>query len=118
MTDVRTPQQVFQHQGEALEAGNIEAILEDYSEDSLLIFQGNVYRGVAGARQVFTQLMADLPEADWTVNDVFADNVLYLQWSAVANAVGHEVRDGIDTFVFEDGKVRVQTTHYTVHTSS
>jgi hypothetical protein len=109
---------VFQHQGEALEAGDLEAILEDYSEDSILIFQGSVYRGLSGARQVFTQLMADLPEADWSVTDVFADNVLYLQWSAVAKAVGRQVGDGVDTFVFQDGKVRVQTTHYTVHASS
>jgi hypothetical protein len=35
-----------------------------------------------------------------------------------ADAVGRQVGDGIDTFVYEDGKVRVQTTHYTVHALS
>ncbi|HMG31738.1 MAG TPA: hypothetical protein VK585_16630, partial [Jiangellaceae bacterium] len=33
-----------------------------------------------GARQVFTQLLSDVPQAQWELDTVFADDVLYLEW--------------------------------------
>ena len=65
-----------------------------------------------GAREVFTQLLRDLPQASWQLETVFADDVLYLEWKA-QSATAH-VDDGTDTFVFQDGKIRVQTVRYTV----
>jgi hypothetical protein len=43
---------------------------------------------------------------------VFAEDVLYLEWSAKGG--GHKVDDGIDTFIFRDGQIHVQTVIYTV----
>jgi hypothetical protein len=43
---------------------------------------------------------------------VFADDVLYLEWSAKGG--GHAVDRAIDTFIFADGLIRVQTVVYTV----
>ena len=65
-----------------------------------------------GAREVFTQLLRDLPQASWQLETVFADDVLYLEWKAQSAAT--RVDDGTDTFVFQDGKIRVQTVRYTV----
>ena len=110
----RTPEEVFAHHGSTLGAGDLEGILEDYSDDAILIVQSRVYRGKDGARQVFTQLLDDVPEADWDLSTVFADDVLYLEWSAVAAGAGRRVDDGIDTFVFRDGQISVQTVRYTV----
>ena len=87
---------------------------EDYSDDAVLIVQSQVYRGKDGARQVFAQLLAEVPEAEWNLSTVFAEDVLYLEWSADAKAVGHRVDGGIDTFIFSDGQIRVQTVRYTV----
>jgi hypothetical protein len=108
----RTPEEVFAHHGEALGAENLEEILADYSEDAVLIVQGTVYRGREGAREVFTQLLSDVPQAQWSLNTVFADDVLYLEWKATGG--GRKVEDGIDTFVFADGMIRVQTVVYHV----
>jgi hypothetical protein len=114
MATTRTPEEVFAHHGSTLGAGDLEGILEDYSDDAILIVQSQVHRGKEGARQVFTQLLADVPDAEWDLSTVFADDVLYLEWSAVARGVARRVDDGIDTFVFRDGQIRVQTVRYTV----
>lgn len=108
----RTPEEVFAHHGQALGAEDLEEIIADYRDDAILIVQRKVYRGKDGARQVFTQLLADVPQAEWDLVTVFADDVLYLEWKATGG--GRKVDDGIDTFIFDDGMIRVQTVVYDV----
>ena len=43
---------------------------------------------------------------------LFADDVLYLGWKATGG--GRKVENGVDTFIFKDGMIRVQTVVYTV----
>ena len=112
MASARTPQEIFGHHGSALGAEDIEDIVSDYADDAILIVQGRTYRGQQSAREVFTQLLHDLPQASWQLETVFADDVLYLEWKA-QSARAH-VDDGTDTFVFQDGKIRVQSVRYTV----
>lgn len=108
----RTPEEVFAHHGQALGAEDLEDILADYTEDAILICQKKVYRGKDGARQVFTQLLGDVPQAQWELDTVFADDVLYLEWKATGG--GRRIEGAIDTFIFRDGMIRVQTVVYTV----
>ncbi len=108
----RTPEEVFAHHGQSLGAENLEEIIADYSDDAILIVQKQVYRGKDGARQVFTQLLSDVPQAQWELDQTFAEDVLYLEWKATGG--GRKIEDGVDTFIFEDGMIRVQTVVYTV----
>ena len=108
----RNPEQVFAHHGQSLGAENLEEIISYYSDDAILIVQGKVFRGHDGAREVFTQLLSDVPQASWDLDTVFAGDVLYLEWKARGG--GRHVDDGIDTFVFQDGRIRIQTVRYTV----
>ena len=108
----RNPEEIFAHHGKSLGAEDLEEIVADYSDDAILIVQKQVYRGKDGARQVFTQLLSDVPQATWELATVFADDVLYLEWKATGG--GRKVEDGIDTFIFQDGMIRVQTVVYTV----
>ena len=68
MSDQRTPEEVFQHHGQVLGAGDIDGIVSDYSDDAIFISPDGILRG----------------------------------------------KDGIDTFVFRDGLIRVQTVRYTL----
>ena len=43
---------------------------------------------------------------------IFEGDVLFIEWSAQAEKT--RVEDGIDTFVFRDGLIRVQTVRYTL----
>jgi len=108
----RTPEEIFAHHGQALGAEDLEDIVADYADDAILVVQKQVYRGKEGARQVFTRLLSDVPQAEWQLATVFADDVLYLEWKATGG--GRKVEDGIDTFIFRDGMIRVQTVVYTV----
>ncbi|ORB90045.1 nuclear transport factor 2 family protein [Mycobacterium persicum] len=109
----RTPQEVFAHHGRALATGNLDEIVADYADDSVVLTSAGVARGKDAIRQVFVRLLDDLPDAAWNLKtQIFEGDVLFLEWAA--DAAHHRVDDGIDTFVFADGMIRVQTVRYTL----
>jgi hypothetical protein len=74
-----------------------------------------VLRGKDGVRQGFEKLLGDLPSAEWELPTLlFDDDVLLLEWKAESATT--KADDGIDTFVFRDGLIRVQTVRYTLVT--
>ena len=112
-TTTRTPKEVFQHHGETLAAGDLDGIVSDYSDDAIIIAPDGVLRGKDGVRQAFVKLLGDLPSAEWELLSTnFEDDILLLEWKATSEKTKAE--DGIDTFVFRDGMIRVQTVRYTV----
>lgn len=109
----RTPQEVFDHHGEALMAEDLDGIVDDYADDAVLITPEGVRRGKAGVREGFVKLLGDVPGATWELPTmIFEDDILLLEWKAESEKV--KVEDGIDTFVFRDGMIRVQTLRYTL----
>ena len=113
----RSPQEVFQHHVQALGAGDLDEIVADYADDAVFITPAGVQRGKEGIRAAFTQLLADVPNAAWELKTtIYVNDVLFLEWAATAAAT--KVEDGIDTFIFSDGQIRLQTVRYTLqHTS-
>jgi len=113
----RSPEEVFAHHAQALGAGDLDEIVADYTDDAVFITPAGVLRGKDGIRAAFTQLLADVPNADWELKtQIYENDVLFLEWAATAAAT--KVEDGIDTFVFSDGLIRLQTVRYTLqHTT-
>jgi ketosteroid isomerase-like protein len=111
----RTPQEIFQHHAEVLIGGDLEGIVSDYADDAVFITPAGVLRGKDGVREGFTKLLQDVPNAEWAVpTQIFEGDVLFIEWSA--KAASSRVEDGIDTFVFKDGQIAVQTVRYTLIT--
>ena len=109
----RTPEEVLSHHAQALGAGDLDEIVADYTDDAVFITPAGAKRGKDGVREGFTQLLTDVPDADWDLKTlIFADDILFLEWAA--DAARTRVEDGIDTFVFRDGLIRVQTVRYTL----
>jgi ketosteroid isomerase-like protein len=109
----RTPEEVFSHHAQALVAGDLDEIVADYADDAVFITPAGVKRGKDGVRAAFTQLLADVPDAKWELpTQTYEGDVLFLEWTADSAAT--RVEDGIDTFVFRDGLIRVQTVRYTL----
>jgi hypothetical protein len=104
---------VFQHHAEALGAEDIDAIVDDYADDAIFITPDGVLRGKDGVREAFEKLTSEVPGAEWELpTQIYEDDILLLEWKATsANA---KVEDGIDTFVFREGQIRVQTVRYTL----
>ncbi len=64
-------------------------------------------------RENFTQLLADLPQATWDIkNTVYEGDAMLLEWAAEGG--GNRVDDGVDTFIFRDGLIRLQTIRATL----
>jgi len=109
----RAPQEVFAHHAQVLGAGDLDGIVSDYTEDALFITPAGVRRGPDGIREAFRQLLAELPDATWDLKtQIYEQDILLLEWAADART--NRVEDGIDTFVFRDGMIRVQTVRYTL----
>jgi hypothetical protein len=108
----RTPQEVFADHGKRLGTGDLDLIVEGYTEDAVLITPAGAFHGHDGVRRVIGRLLADLPDADWQLLPQVGGNVLFLQWSATTET--RQVTDGIDTFVFRDDRISVQTVRYTL----
>jgi hypothetical protein len=113
----RTPEEIFQHHAQALGAGDLDEIVADYADEAVFITPAGIKLGQDGIREAFTQLLADVPNAAWELKTtIYEDDVLFLEWAATAATT--KVEDGIDTFVFSDGLIRLQTVRYTLqHTS-
>ena len=113
MDRARTPQEVSEHHAGALGAGDLDGIVEDYSDDAVFITPDGVLHGKDGVRQGFTKLLADVPNAAWKLNTlIYEGDILFLEWAATAAAT--KVEDGVDTFIISDGQIRLQTVRYTV----
>jgi ketosteroid isomerase-like protein len=109
----RTPEEVFAHHAQALGAGDLDAIVSDYSDDAVFISPAGDLRGKDGVRAAFAKLLEDVPNAAWELKtQILEGNVLFLEWAA--DSALTRVDDGIDTFVFSDGLIRAQTVRYTL----
>jgi SnoaL-like protein len=107
----RSPQEVFQHHVEALGGEDVDGILMDYAETSRVITPDGVSQGKEAIRKVFDELIATVPKAKWSVKTTFSENILFLLWTADSDPAS--VSDGVDTFLFKDGMIEVQTVRYT-----
>ena len=113
MAATRSPQEVFNHHAQALEAEDLDEIVADYSDDAIFITPAGVQRGKDGIRQAFTKLLSEVPQASWDIKTtIYENDVMLLEWGAEGG--GKRIEDGIDTFAFCDGLIRVQTVRYTL----
>ena len=104
------PTEVFAHHLQAFAAGDIDEILRDYREDSVMLYGDRVWRGLAGARAFFKLWIEDWlpPGCRFDIIDQQAvDDLVYLTWTAESDAYVYDL--GTDTFLINDGKVVRQT---------
>jgi ketosteroid isomerase-like protein len=116
----RTPQEAFETHLAALGSGDLDQIAADYSDNCIQISNRQTRRGKAGVKEGFAQLFAELSAAGEVKGlevpvRVYEDNVLYIEWWA---DLGDMRGDGVDTFIFEDGLITVQTLKYTIDKAS
>ena len=88
-------------------ARDVDELLVDYTDDSALITAAGVAQGTDGIRAAFSQLAAALADATFEIkSQTYSGNVLLLEWTLDAPDSGV---DGVDTFLFDDDSIRVQT---------
>lgn len=90
-------------------AGDVVACLAD---DCLLLTTFGTYQGRDAVLRAAERLEQELPNARYSFDDrVVNGELCMLQWRAEAD--GRRVDDGADSFLIQDGTVRIMTIHYT-----
>ncbi len=102
---------VLDHHLAALMAGDTGMVLDDYTEESVLMKADGTIRGLAALRATFDGFFAGLfapGTYEFTMDQVdVCGDVAFIAWHAKCSAA--EIRLGTDTFVVRDGKIAVQT---------
>lgn len=101
---------ILEHHLSAWGARDIDAILEDYTDDSTIISPNSVIKGLYDIREFFVNLGQNILPRDSEfdlIEKVVEGNTAYLIWKAKNDR--YEIPFACDTFIFEDGKIQVQT---------
>jgi len=110
---VLVPQDIFSHHIDAVSRGDMMAILEDYSPDAVLLTPQGALEGHSGVEAFFRQASAALGAFELRITrTVFGGSALLAHWTASSTAARNN--DGIDSFVFADGRIQVQTSSFTI----
>ena len=89
---------------------NLEAVMSDYTNESVLITQGATYTGLEEIRVFFVGLSMHFPQqkSNLVLDKVVAnDDLVYIVWHAKTPSL--QVPIGSDTFIIKDGKIYRQT---------
>lgn len=108
----RTPEEIFAHHAQALGAEDLDATELDYADSAYLITPSGVLQGKPAIRAFFAGLFQALPQAQWNVKPIYVENILFLEWTADSRLAS--VSDGVDTFIFANGLIQIQTVRSTL----
>lgn len=100
--------------GEPFERVLEEDLRRNVSEDVVVLINRGVFHGHEGVRQLARMLAEELPEhRSFEYTHTAAEGrVALLEWRYDDDQV--RVRDGVDSYLVENGKIVAQTIHYTV----
>ena len=93
-------------------AEDLDGILADYTDSSILVNPSGVLRGKTATRGFFADLLAALYQTKWDVKTTYVEDILFLEWTA--DSTKASVSDGVDTFIFKDGMIHIQTVRDTI----
>lgn len=102
--------------GEPFERVLDEDLRRNVAEDIVVLSNRGVFRGHEGVRRLAWMLAEGLPEhrAFEYIHVATEARVGFLEWTYEDADV--RVRDGVDSYLVEGGKIVAQTIHYTVET--
>ena len=103
-------QEILNHHLACFAASDVEGILADYSEESVLLSPQGALKGLAALRTFFETAFADFgqPGTQFKMNQMLVDgDCAFIAWDAETSASNYEA--ATDTFVIRDGRIAVQT---------
>lgn len=106
--------EVFNDHLRLSEMGDFEADLRrNFSTDIVVLMENKIHRGHEAVRELARRLLRELPNGKYQNTTILLDEEMgMLEWKAQSEKT--EVRDGVDSYLFRDGKIIAQTIRYTV----
>ncbi len=101
---------VFNHHAQAIGAGDVDAIMEDYADDAVLITHDTEMRGADAIRAFFQHFVDDVvpPGSKFELTKlVHEGDHTYIIWNSESEK--YKVPFSTDTFFIKDGKIALQT---------
>ena len=113
-TRQRSTRQVFEDHLRRRRKREVEEdISRNYAEEVVLLARSGVYLGHEGVRRSAHLLYAQLPCARYQYRTKLVEGeTAFLEWAAHCPTAGVEA--GADSFLIRNGRIVVQTIHYTV----
>jgi hypothetical protein len=110
----RSTDEVFADHLNLALAGDLETDLgRHYGDDSVFLTSFGVYQGREGARELAQLLEQQVPDARCEYHTRLTQGEMaFLEWTAISEKT--RVDDGADSFLIQDGRIRVMTIHYRV----
>lgn len=105
-----TTASVLEHHLDAFGNQNLEEVMADYDESSVVITNDGTYRGIDEIQGLFEGLFADFDRQGATIAvhlQEVEDDVAYITWEG--ETPDNEYEFATDTFVVEDGVITTQT---------
>src|SRR5262245_34345285 len=106
-----TPKEVFDHHAAAIHAGNVDEILKDYTEQSIVFTQEGPLKGLKAIRAAFQRVVTELMPPGGTELEMkqmtIEGDIIYLAWKSSSKFV--DIPFGTDTFVVRNDKIVAQT---------
>jgi len=102
--------EVIDHHLTAFGQNDLQAVLDDYTDESIIMTPDSTFKGLDQISGLFQGLFQSFPTEGTTFeldNMVIENEVAYIVWHATTPSV--EVPLGTDTFIIEDGKIKWQT---------
>lgn len=102
-------EQILIHHLTAFGNNDLDAILEDYTETSVLFTPKGIVIGLDNIRQFFVEFFAVIPTGSAFGMDqkLIEGNVAYILWNSDSDLA--QIPVGTDTFVFEGDKIKYHT---------
>ncbi len=103
-------QEVLDHHLQTFGAGDLDGILEDYTDESTIITPDGVRRGRIEMSDFLSTLFAEFAKPGMSFSmdqQVVEGEIAYIRWSAETADNTYEL--GTDTFLIRDGKIVTQT---------
>ena len=101
---------IVRHLSKFLQDNDLEAVVSDYTDESILITEHATYKGTQDIRAFFDGLIKHFPkqQSSFELDKlVVNDELAYIVWHA--NTPSLDVPYGTDTFIIKDGKIYQQT---------
>jgi ketosteroid isomerase-like protein len=109
-TSVSQTQAIFDHHLQCFGTCNLEGIIEDYTDDSVLLTPQGAIRGREALRGFFTMAFAEFskPGTTFAIKAAMVEgDCAFVVWDA--ETADNKYEDAQDTFVVRDAAIVVQT---------
>jgi hypothetical protein len=105
-----TSRDILQRHLSAFAENDLEAILADFTDESILITPDKSYTGLDEIKSFFADLVFHFPKQKSSFKiekTVIEDELVYILWHGKTPSL--EIPFATDTFIMKDGKIRRQT---------